>query len=71
MHQGEGCVCRRNIATDLGHHAHERNRTNVSTFPAHVASGYDLKSRLLASINIIWNELLRMYLMKNMLGPNV
>ena len=45
-------------ATNLSHHSHKSNGTNVCAFTAHVATSDDLKAGLSGSVNVIGNKLL-------------
>jgi hypothetical protein len=44
------------LATDLSHDSHQSQRANVGTLATHIAASDDMQSRLLCSIDIVWNK---------------
>jgi len=58
MYHWEWSVTSRDETTDLSHHRHQRNRSDVGTLPAHVASSNNLESSLLTGVNIVWDKFL-------------
>lgn len=55
-HRKRSIACR-NKATNLGHHWHQCNGSNIGTLATHVTTWNDLKSCLIASIHVIGYEL--------------
>ena len=69
MEDWKGGVASWDKTSDLGHYGHEGERADISAFPTHVATGDDLKSRLLTGICIVGNISLAVDLLSNRVSP--